>query len=86
VGTGSGNTVADAVVAQLAAAGVRRVYGLIGDAVFPLADALAKQDDVQFIMTTHEQHGAFMAFAEAKPTGKPAACIASAGPGATNLA
>lgn len=78
--------VADAVVAQLAAWGVKRVYGVVGDGIFPLADALAKQHDVEWIAAAHESGAAFMASCEAKLTDRLAVCAATAGPGATNLA
>lgn len=80
------HTVADALVAQLAAAGVERIYGIIGDAVFPLAAALQRQQKVQYIAAAHEANAAYMASYEAKLTGRPAACMATSGPGATNLA
>lgn len=80
------NNVAEAIVAQLAAAGVSRMYGVIGDAVFPLAHALEKQRAVTFVAATHETNAAYMASYEAKLTGRPVACMATAGPGATNLA
>lgn len=79
-------TVAEALVAQLAAAGVERIYGVIGDAVFPLVDALAKQSEVQFVTAVHETNAAYMASYEAKLTGRLTACMATSGPGATNLA
>lgn len=80
------HTVADALVAQLAAAGVQRIYGVIGDAVFPLAAALQRQNKVQYIAAAHEANAAYMASYEAKLTGRPTACMATSGPGATNLA
>lgn len=80
------SNVADAFVAQLAAGGVERIYGVIGDAVFPLAAALDRQRAIRFVATTHETHAAYMASYEAKLTGRPVACMATAGPGTTNLA
>lgn len=83
---GVGGNVADAIVAQLAAGGVKRIYGVVGEAIFPLADALARQDAVQFIATTHEQGAGYMASYDAKLTGRLTACVTTSGPGATNLA
>lgn len=77
---------ADAILAQLAAAGVKRVYGVVGDAVFPLADAFTRQSSVQFVATAHEGAAAFMASYEAKLTSQLTACLATSGPGAANLA
>ena len=81
-----GSTVAQAILSQLAAGGVKRVYGVVGDAIFPLADALAAQHAVEFVPAAQEAGAAFMASYEAKLTGCPTACMATAGPGATNLA
>lgn len=80
------NNVADAVVAQLTVAGVQRIYGVIGDAVFPFVNALAKQKKLQFIAAAHETNAAYMASYDAKLTGRLTACMSTAGPGATNLA
>ena len=79
-------TVAEAILGQLAAGGVRRLYGVVGDAVFPLAAALGGQREVEFVAAAHETGAAFMASYEAKLTGCPAACMATCGPGATSLA
>lgn len=77
--------VADFIIEQLAEWGVRRIYGVTGDAIFPLMDALARQSNIEFILTRHESAAGFMASAEAKLTGKPGVCIATSGPGITNL-
>ncbi len=80
----SGN-VADLILAQLAQWGVQRIYGVLGDAIFPLLDAVARQDKISFISVTHEANAAFMASYEARLTGRLAVCAASAGPGAVSL-
>lgn len=80
----SGN-VADLILAQLAQWGVERIYGVLGDAIFTLLDAVARQDKISFISVTHETNAAFMASYEARLTGRLAVCAASAGPGAVNL-
>jgi pyruvate oxidase len=79
-------SIADAVLAQLAAGGVQRIYGVVGDAIFPLADAFTRQDSLRFVPVGHEGAAAFMASYEAKLTGRLTGCLATSGPGATNLA
>lgn len=78
--------VAEAILGPLAAGGVQRVYGVVGDAVFPLADAFCGRHDIAFVAATHETGAAFIASYEAKLTGAPTACMTTSGPGATNLA
>ncbi|HHW38149.1 MAG TPA: thiamine pyrophosphate-binding protein [Bacillales bacterium] len=78
-------TVAEAILDQLDACGVRRIYGVVGDAIFGLLDAIGKQTKIQFIAVKHESVAAMMASAEAKCTGKLAVCAAQMGPGLANL-
>jgi len=77
--------VADLILAQLAEWGVERIYGVLGDAIFPLLDAVTRQDRIKFIAVTREVHAAFMAAYEARLTGRLAVCAAGAGPGAVSL-
>lgn len=78
-------SVADAILDQLRLWGVKRIYGFVGDSVFGLMDAIAKQTAIRFISVKHESAAAFMASAEAKYTGNLAVCIAHMGPGLSNL-
>ena len=78
-------TVAEVILEQLSYFGVKRIYGVTGDTIIGLLDAIAKQDSIEFISVRHESVAAFMASAEAKLTGKLAVCTATMGPGATNL-
>ncbi len=78
-------TVADKIIEQLASAGVRYVFGIPGDSILPLVEAIRKQNRIRFILTRHEETAAFMASAHGKLTGEVAACLSIAGPGATNL-
>ncbi|MFZ3166936.1 MAG: thiamine pyrophosphate-dependent enzyme [Candidatus Methanoperedens sp.] len=78
-------TVADKIIEQLAAAGVKYVFGIPGDSNLPLVEAIRKQNKIRFILTRHEETAAFMASAYGKLTGEVAACLSIAGPGATNL-
>ena len=78
-------TVADKIIEQLAAAGVKFVFGIPGDSNLPLVEAIRKQNKIKFVLTRHEGTAAFMASAYGKLTGEVAACLSIAGPGATNL-
>lgn len=80
-----GFTVGEYLVEQLAAWGVQRIYGVVGDTLFFLLDSIGKSDKLQFIPTRHESAAAFMASAEAKLTGRMTVCIATSGPGMLNL-
>ncbi|MDN7025548.1 thiamine pyrophosphate-binding protein [Methanoculleus sp. FWC-SCC1] len=79
-------TVADALAAELAAWGVRLVFGMPGESSLPLVDAVRKRDDLRYIVVRHEEAAAMAASAYHKLTGGVAACLTIAGPGATNLA
>ena len=78
-------TVAEVVLEQLSFYGVKRIYGVVGDTIIGLLDALDRQDEIEFIAVKHESAAAFMASAEAKLTGRVAVCTATMGPGAANL-
>jgi acetolactate synthase-1/2/3 large subunit len=77
-------TVADELADGLRAAGVRFAFGMPGGDVLPLLDAFARHD-IDFILTRHEASAGFMAAAVWEITGRPAACVGTLGPGATNL-
>jgi hypothetical protein len=61
-------TVADGMWEMLVAAGVRRCYGIVGDALNPVIDALRRNGSVDFVHVRHEEYGAFAAVADARPT------------------
>jgi pyruvate oxidase len=77
-------TVADKIVEQLGAYGIKRVYGIPGDSNLPLTEAIRKNTNIDLVLTRHEQAAAFMASAHAKLTGEIGVCMSIAGPGATN--
>ena len=77
--------VADFLLEQLNAWGVRHIYGIPGDAILPLVDAINRHPRIRFISVKHESAAALMASAEAKLTGGIGVCIATSGPGAANL-
>src|SRR6202795_3505184 len=77
--------VADELVRRLAEAGVERIYGVVGDSLNPVTDALRLNNKVKWIHVRNEESGAFAAGAEAQLTGKLAACGGSCGPGNLHL-
>src|ERR1700728_3924368 len=77
--------VADAMWAMLERAGVQRCYGIVGDALNPVIDALRRNGKIEFIHVRHEEYGVFAAVAEAYLSGAPVAVCGTAGPGVTHL-
>jgi len=81
-------TITDVMVETMINWGVDRVFGMVGHSNLGLADAMRRQEEkgnLKFIGIRHEGAASFAASAYGKLTGKPAACFAIAGPGATNL-
>lgn len=78
-------TVADQFAATLAAAGVKRIYGVVGDSLNGLTDALRRQGNIEWIAVRNEEVAAFAAGAEAHLTGRLAVCAGSCGPGNLHL-
>ncbi len=78
-------TVADQFAETLAAAGVKRIYGIVGDSLNGLTDALRRQGKIEWIHVRHEEVAAFAAGAEAHLTGSLAVCAGSCGPGNLHL-
>ncbi len=77
-------TGASSVVAALENAGVEAAFGVQGGAIMPIYDALY-QSDIEHVTMAHEQGAAHAADAYGAVTGKPGVCLATSGPGATNL-
>ena len=82
--------VAEQLVAQLIDAGVHRVYGIVGDSLNPVVDAIrksggSKKGGIDWVHVRHEEAAAFAAAAEAQLTGKLAVCAGSCGPGNLHL-
>ncbi|MFJ5713908.1 acetolactate synthase large subunit [Neobacillus sp. NPDC093127] len=75
----------DVVVSCLENEGVEYVFGIIGKEVIDLADSLSKSEKIKYIPVRHEQGAAFMADVYGRISGKPGVCLATLGPGATNL-
>lgn len=78
-------TIAEKIVEQLVAYGVKRVYGIPGDSNLPLTEAIRQNPNIDLILTRHEESAAFMACGHAKLTDELGVCMSIAGPGATNL-
>src|SRR6201996_7889160 len=78
-------TVADQFAEILAAAGVKRIYGIVGDSLNGLTDAVRRKGKIEWIHVRHEEVGAFAAGAEAHLTGELAVCAGSCGPGNLHL-
>ncbi|MFC0599131.1 pyruvate dehydrogenase [Streptomyces palmae] len=78
-------TVAEQFVDILVRAGVRRLYGVVGDSLNPIVDAIRRSRGIDWIQVRHEETAAFAAGAEAQLTGRLAACAGSCGPGNLHL-
>jgi pyruvate dehydrogenase (quinone) len=79
------NKAADTLIATLAASGVKRIYGLPGDSLNGLTDAIRKDGKIEWIHVRHEEVAAFAAGAEAHLTGDLVVCAGSCGPGNLHL-
>src|SRR3984957_13447426 len=77
--------VADVLWEMLENAGVRRCYGIVGDALNPVIDALRRNGKIEFIHVRHEEYGVFAAVADAYLSGNPVVVCGTAGPGVTHL-
>jgi len=78
-------TVATHLVEALVHAGVRRIYGVVGDSLNSIVDAVHRNKKIEWIHVRHEEAGAFAASAEAQLTGSLAVCAGSCGPGNLHL-
>ena len=78
-------TVADQFAEILAAAGVKRIYGIVGDSLNALTESLRRQGKIAWVHVRHEEVAAFAAGAEAHLTGELAVCAGSCGPGNLHL-
>ena len=77
--------VADQLVETLSAVGVKRIYGVVGDSLNGLTDAIRRHGKIDWIHVRHEEVAAFAAGAEAHLTGEIAVCAGSCGPGNLHL-
>jgi acetolactate synthase-1/2/3 large subunit len=63
----------------------QKVFGVPGDQLYPILDAIYESDAIEFVMTRHEQAAAHAADAWARVTGEPGVCLGTVGPGAVDL-
>jgi pyruvate dehydrogenase (quinone) len=77
-------TVADILVSALDQIGVKQVFGLIGDSLNPLADAI-RRSRIEWVGVRHEEGAALAAAGQAKLTGRLSVCAGTTGPGSTHL-
>ena len=78
-------TVADALIATLAELGIRQIFGVVGDALNPLTDAIRRQDVIEWVGVRHEEGAALAAAGQAKLTGTLGVCCGTTGPGGNHL-
>lgn len=78
-------TVAELIVTGLADLGVKQVWGVVGDALNPVTDAIRREDRIEWIGVRHEEAGAFAAGAQAHLSGTLGVCMGTVGPGSIHL-
>jgi pyruvate dehydrogenase (quinone) len=78
-------TVAELLVTSLADHGVTQVWGVVGDALNPVTDAIRREERLEWVGVRHEEAGAFAASAQAQLTDRLAVCMGTVGPGAIHL-
>jgi pyruvate dehydrogenase (quinone) len=79
------NNVADLLVATMEQAGIKRIYGIVGDSLNGLTEALRSRGTIEWVHVRHEEVAAFAAAGDAQMTGQLAACAGSCGPGNLHL-
>jgi len=79
------DTGAESIVAALENTGVEHLFGVQGGAIMPVYDALYEHDELTHVTMAHEQGAAHAADAYGIVSGEPGVCLATSGPGATNL-
>lgn len=77
--------VAETIVTALADLGVRQIWGVVGDALNPVTDAIRREPRLEWIGVRHEEAGAFAAGAQAQLTGTLGVCMGTVGPGSLHL-
>jgi pyruvate dehydrogenase (quinone) len=78
-------TVAESIVAALADHGVTQVWGVVGDALNPVTDAIRQEQRIEWIGVRHEEAAAFAVSAQAQLTGRLGVCMGTVGPGSIHL-
>lgn len=78
-------TVAELLIESLAEHGVTQVWGVVGDALNPVTDAIRREDRIDWVGVRHEEVAAFAAGAQAQLTGRLGVCMGTVGPGSIHL-
>lgn len=78
-------TIAESIIEALAEHGVTTVWGVVGDALNPVTDAIRREERIEWIGVRHEEAAAFAASGQAQLTGELAVCMGTVGPGAIHL-
>ena len=78
-------TIAELIVTALADQGVTSVWGVVGDALNPVTDAIRREDRIEWVGVRHEEVAAFAVSAQAQLTGGLGVCMGTVGPGAIHL-
>ncbi len=78
-------TVAESIIDALAELGVTHVWGVVGDALNPVTDAIRREERIEWIGVRHEEAAAFAAGAQAQLTGRLGVCMGTVGPGSLHL-
>ncbi|MFZ7113592.1 MAG: acetolactate synthase large subunit [Desulfatiglandales bacterium] len=78
-------TGAEIIIRLLERQGIRTIAGIPGGSNLPLYDALSRSDKIHHVLARHEQGAGFIAQGMARVTGRPQVCLATSGPGATNM-
>ncbi len=79
------STVAKMIVTALADQGVTTIWGVVGDALNPVTDAIREEERIEWIGVRHEEAGAFAASAQAQLSGTLGVCMGTVGPGSVHL-
>src|ERR1700735_3468810 len=78
-------TVAESIIDALADLGVTHVWGVVGDALNPVTDAIRREERLEWIGVRHEEGGAFAGGAHAQLAGTLGVCMGTVGPGSIHL-
>lgn len=78
-------TIAQSIVKALADHGVRQIWGVVGDALNPVTDAIRQEERIEWIGVRHEEAGAFAVSAQSQLTGRIGVCMGTVGPGSVHL-
>ena len=78
-------TIAESIIDALAELGVTQVWGVVGDALNPVTDAIRREERIEWVGVRHEEAAAFAAGAQAQLTGTLGVCMGTVGPGSLHL-